>query len=51
MVEETGDQKEDKLGLFEAELSEGMNKALDDFQRNYQEVLRTNQDWQKVYNK
>ena len=39
-AEEMGDEKEDKLGLFEAELTEVQKKTLDDLLRNYQDVLR-----------
>ena len=39
-AEEMGDEKEDKLGLSEAELAEVQKKALDDLLMNYQDVLR-----------
>ena len=35
-----GDEKEDKLGLSEAELTEVQKKTLDDLLRNYQDILR-----------
>ena len=35
-----GDEKEDKLGLSEAELTEVQKKTLDDLLRNYHDVLR-----------